>query len=141
MTLFRIGSRLTLNSDSGGDLAKSEQLADWQLRYLEPFVEWPNLQARVKHVLGLLPTEVLEDPEGLRRAIEAHIDEASGAAREEIARWRVRYSIQRPHSAFGYRTPVEVLTKTTAPAIETLKVSSQALSPSTRPENSVADRP
>lgn len=60
-------------------------------------------------------------------------------AREEIARWRVHDNTRRPHSALGYRTPMEILTETTAPAIDTLTVSWQALSPSNQPESSVAD--
>ncbi|MBL3587258.1 transposase, partial [Rhodovulum sulfidophilum] len=41
-------------------------------------------------------------------------------AREEIGRWRSHYNTKRPHSALGYLSPTEFLTKTTAPALETL---------------------
>ena len=62
-------------------------------------------------------------------------------AREEIARWRVHYNTKRPHSALGYQTPMEVLTATTAPVLETLAVSTRALSTPIQPENSYSARP
>ena len=62
-------------------------------------------------------------------------------AREEIARWRLHYNIERPHSALAYRTPMEVLAETKAPSLGTLAVPALALNPSTQPENSRANRP
>ena len=41
-------------------------------------------------------------------------------AREEIERWRCHYNTERPHSALGYRTPMEVLTTNAAAALESL---------------------
>ena len=39
---------------------------------------------------------------------------------EEIERWRHHRNTERPHSALGYRTPMEVLTNTAAAALELL---------------------
>jgi len=47
----------------------------------------------------------------------------------------------RPHSALGYLSPSEFLTKTTAPALETLAVSALSLNSQTQPENSRTNRP
>jgi putative transposase len=41
-------------------------------------------------------------------------------AREEIERWRQHYNTERPHSALGYRTPMEMLTTNAATALEPL---------------------
>nr|WP_072071630.1 integrase core domain-containing protein [Rhodovulum sulfidophilum] len=62
-------------------------------------------------------------------------------AREEIGRWRHHYNTARPHSALGYLSPTEFLTKTTAPALETLAVSAPPLNTQTRPEDSGSPRP
>ena len=96
------------------------------LRFIEPGK--PVQNAFVESFNGKLRDECLN----------LHWFKSLRHAREEIARWRVHYNTRRPHSALGYRTPMEVLTEATAPAIETLAVSSQALSPPTQPENSVA---
>ena len=96
------------------------------LRFIEPGK--PVQNAFVESFNGKLRDECLN----------LHWFKSLRHARKEIARWRVHYNTRRPHSALGYRTPMEVLTEATAPAIETLTVSSQALSPPTQPENSVA---
>jgi putative transposase len=62
-------------------------------------------------------------------------------AREEIGRWRHHYNTARPHSALGYLSPTEFLTKTTAPALETLAVSAPPLNTQTQPEDSGSPRP
>jgi len=62
-------------------------------------------------------------------------------AREESGRWRHHYNTARPHSALGYLAPTEFLTKTTAPALETLAVSKPPLNTQTRPEDSGSPRP
>ena len=61
-------------------------------------------------------------------------------AREEIAKWRHHYNTQRPHSALGYRSPVEFLA-TTAPSLRTLAVPAQVLNATNNPENSNPKRP
>jgi putative transposase len=62
-------------------------------------------------------------------------------ARVEIGQWRNHYNIKRPHSALGYLSPTEFLTKTTAPALETLAVSTLPLNTQTQPEDSRSNRP
>ena len=62
-------------------------------------------------------------------------------ARDEISRWRHHYNAERPHSALGYRTPLEFLSPTTATAPETLAVSTLPLNTQPRPENSSEARP
>ena len=62
-------------------------------------------------------------------------------AREEIGRWRNHYNNKRPHSALGYLTPTDSLMKTTAPAHETLAVSTLPLNTQTKPEDSRSNRP
>ncbi|MBL3608360.1 integrase core domain-containing protein, partial [Rhodovulum sulfidophilum] len=62
-------------------------------------------------------------------------------AREEIRRWRSHYNTKRPHSALGYLSPTEFLTKTTAPALETLAVSTLPLNTQTQPQDSRSNRP
>ena len=41
-------------------------------------------------------------------------------ARDEVERWRRHYNTERPHSALGYRTPMEVLITHAATAPEPL---------------------
>lgn len=62
-------------------------------------------------------------------------------AREEIGKWRNHYNTERPHSALGYLSPTQFLTKNTAPAPETLAVSTLPLKTQTQPENSTPNRP
>ena len=62
-------------------------------------------------------------------------------AREEIGRWRQHYNTVRPHAALGYLSPTEFLTKTTAPALETLAVSTLSLNTENQPEDSRSNRP
>ena len=38
-------------------------------------------------------------------------------ARDEIAAWRCHYNANRPHSALGWRSPLEFLTTIDAPAL------------------------
>ncbi len=62
-------------------------------------------------------------------------------AREEIERWRHHYNTERPHSALGYRTPMEVLTNTAAAALEPLAGSALPLIAQFKPEDSSSSRP
>ena len=62
-------------------------------------------------------------------------------AREEIGRWRNHYTTKRPHAALGYLSPTEFLMKTTAPALETLAVSTLPLKTRSQPEESRSNRP
>jgi len=48
-------------------------------------------------------------------------------AREEIERWRHHYNTERPHSALGYRTPMEIFTTNAATAFEPLEGSTLPL--------------
>jgi len=57
-------------------------------------------------------------------------------AHAEIGRWRSHYNTKRPHSALGYLSPTEFLIKTTAPALETLAVSTLPLKTQSQPEES-----
>ena len=100
-----------------------------RLRFIEPGK--PVQNAFVESFNGKLRDECLN----------LHWFRSLRHAREEIARWRVHYNTRRPHSALGYRTPMEVLMATNAPALETLTVSTQALSTPIQPEDSVAARP
>ena len=56
-------------------------------------------------------------------------------ARDENERWHHHYNIKCPHSALGYLSPTDFLTKTTAPALKTLAVST--LSPNTQTQPAV----
>ena len=58
-----------------------------------------------------------------------------------IACRRRHYNTKRPHSALGYLSPTEFLIKTTAPALETLAVSTLPLNTQTQPEDSRPNRP
>ncbi len=62
-------------------------------------------------------------------------------AREEIERWRHHYNTARPHSALGYRTPMEVLTTHAATALEPLAGSALPLTAQFQSENSSSARP
>ena len=62
-------------------------------------------------------------------------------AREEIGRWRNHYNTKRPHSVLGYLSPVEFLSRTTAPALETLAVSTLPINTANQPEDSRSNRP
>ena len=62
-------------------------------------------------------------------------------AREEIERWRHHYNTERPHSALGYRTPMEVLTTNAATALQPLGGSALPLIAQFRPEDSSSTRP
>lgn len=55
-------------------------------------------------------------------------------AQAEIATWRHQYNTVRPHSALGYRAPMEVLTTTAAPALEPLAGSAPSLTATHNPE-------
>ena len=60
---------------------------------------------------------------------------------EEVERWRHHYNTERPHSALGYRTPMEVLTNTAAAALEPLAGSALPLIAQFKPEDSSSPRP
>ena len=62
-------------------------------------------------------------------------------AQKEIAAWRHQYNTARPHSALGYRAPMEVLTTIVAPALEPLAGSAPALIATKNPEISSYARP
>ena len=84
---------------------------DVRLRFIEPGK--PVQNAFVESFNGKLRDECLN----------LHWFRSLDHARGEIARWRVHYNTQRPHSALRYRTPIEVLTQTAPPAPESLAVS------------------
>jgi putative transposase len=60
---------------------------------------------------------------------------------QEIEQWRQHYNTERPHSALGYRTPIEVLTTHAAPALEPLAGSALPLIAQFQPEDSSSPRP
>jgi putative transposase len=62
-------------------------------------------------------------------------------AREEIERWRHHYNTERPHSALGYQTPMEVLTANAAAALEPLVGSALPLIAQLNPGDSSSARP
>ena len=62
-------------------------------------------------------------------------------ARDEVEAWRHHYNTERPHSAPGYQTPLEVLTTHAATALEPLGGSALPLIAQFRPEDSSAARP
>jgi putative transposase len=55
-------------------------------------------------------------------------------ARDEIAAWRHHDNANRPHSALGWRSPVEFLTTIDAPALEPLAGSAPAFTATKKPE-------
>mgnify|MGYP001800181144 CR=1 FL=1 len=61
-------------------------------------------------------------------------------AREEIGRWKSHCNTKRPHSVLGYLFPTKFLIKATAPALETLAVSTLPLNTETQPGNSRSNR-
>lgn len=62
-------------------------------------------------------------------------------ARDEIERWRHHCSAERPHSALGYRTPMEVLTAHAATALEPLMGSALPLIAKPNPGDYSSARP
>lgn len=60
---------------------------------------------------------------------------------EEIDRWRVHYSTERPHSALGYLSPKGFLNTTAASTLEPLAVPAPSLDARFRPEISRRLRP
>ncbi|MEM9032484.1 MAG: integrase core domain-containing protein, partial [Pseudomonadota bacterium] len=62
-------------------------------------------------------------------------------ARGDIGGWRYHDNTKRPHSALGHLSPTEFLMKTTAPALETLAVSTLPLNTTNQPENSRSNQP
>ena len=79
-----------------------------RLRFIEPGK--PVQNAFVESLNGKLRDECLN----------LHWFRSLRHAREEIERWRRHYNTERPHSALGYRTPMEVLTTHAPPALEPL---------------------
>jgi putative transposase len=62
-------------------------------------------------------------------------------ARAEIERWRRHSNGERPHSALGYRTPMQVMTINAATAPEPLGGSTPPLIARPKPEDSGSARP
>lgn len=118
-----------------GPEGTSKAVFDWsertgvRLRFIEP--DKPVQNAFVESFNGKLRDECLN----------LHCFRSLRHVREEIGRWRQHYKTVRPHSALGYLSPTEFLTKTTAPALETLAVSTLSLKTENRPEDSRSDQP
>jgi putative transposase len=100
-----------------------------RLRFIEPGK--PVQNAFVESLNGKLRDECLN----------LHWFRSWRHAREEIERWRHHYNTERPHSALGYRTPMEALTANAAPALEPLAGSALPLIAQFRPEDSSSPRP
>lgn len=62
-------------------------------------------------------------------------------ARAEIERWRSHSNAERPHSALGYRTPMEVLTAYATTALEPLEGSAPPRIAQFQQKDSSATRP
>ena len=73
--------------------------------------------------------------------LNAHWVQSLRHARDEIGQWRNHDTTKRPHSALGYQSPAAFLTKTTAPALETLAVSTLPLNTQTQQQVSRPKRP
>jgi putative transposase len=131
---LRFGLPEEIVLDNGPE-GTSKAMFDWsertgvRLRFIEPGK--PVQNAFVESFNGKFRDECLN----------LHWFRSLRHAREEIGRWRHHYNTARPHSALGYLSPTEFLTKTTAPALETLAVSAPPLNTQTQPENSGSPRP
>ena len=131
---LRFGLPEEIVLDNGPE-GTSKAMFDWsertgvRLRFIEPGK--PVQNAFVESFNGKFRDECLN----------LHWFRSLRHAREEIGRWRHHYNTARPHSALGYLSPTEFLTKTTAPALETLAVSAPPLNTQTRPEDSGSPRP
>ena len=118
-----------------GPEGTSRAMFDWsertgvRLRFIEPGK--PVQNAFVESLNGKLRDECLN----------LHWFRSLRHAREEIERWRHHYNTERPHSALGYRTPMEVLTNTAAAALEPLAGSALPLIAQFKPEDSSSPRP
>ncbi len=118
-----------------GPEGTSRAMFDWsertgvRLRFIEPGK--PVQNAFVESFNGKLRDECLN----------LHWFRSLRHAREEIERWRHHYNTERPHSALGYRTPMEVLTNTAAAALEPLAGSALPLIAQFKPEDSSSPRP
>ena len=120
--------------DNGPEGA-SRAMSDWsertgvRLRFIEPGK--PVQNAFVESLNGKLRDERLN----------LHWFRSLRHAREEIKRWRRHYNAERPHSALGCRTPMEVLTTNAAAALEPLGGSALLLIAQSRPMDSSSVRP
>lgn len=99
-----------------------------RLRFIEPGK--PVQNAFVESFNGRFRDECLNE----------HWFRSLAHARHEIAAWRRHYNTRRPHSALGYRTPIEFAT-TTAPALELVEGSTPALGALNQVEDSRFQRP
>ena len=100
-----------------------------RLRFIEPGK--PVQNAFVESLNGKLRDECLN----------LHWFRSLRHAREEIERWRRHYNTERPQSALGYRTPMEVLTTHAAAALEPLAGSTLQLIAQLNPGGSSSARP
>ena len=100
-----------------------------RLRFIEPGK--PVQNAFVESLNGKLRDECLN----------LHWFRSLRHAREEIERWRRHYNTERPQSALGYRTPMEVLTTHAAAALEPLAGSTLPLIAQLNPGGSSSARP
>jgi putative transposase len=100
-----------------------------RLRFIEPGE--PVQNAFVESLNGKLRDECLN----------LHWFRSLRHAREEIERWRDHDNTERPRSALGYRTPMELLTTTAATALEPLASSALPLIAQLHPEDSSSRRP
>jgi len=118
-----------------GPEGTSRAMFDWsdrtgvRLRFIEPGK--PVQNAFVESLNGKLRDECLN----------LHWFRSLRHAREEIERWRHHSNTERPHSALGDRSPMEVLTTNAATALEPLAGSALPLIAKFNREDSSSVRP
>ena len=118
-----------------GPEGTSRAMFDWsertgvRLRFIEPGK--PVQNAFVESFNGKMRDECLN----------LHWFRSLGHARDEIAEWRRHYNAERPHSALGWLSPMEFLTKTTAPVLEPFAGSALTLTTTNQQEISSFVRP
>ena len=131
---LRIGLPEEIILDNGPE-GTGKAMFDWsertgvRLRFIEPGK--PVQNAFVESLNGKIRDECLN----------LHWFRSLRHAREVIGQWRRHYNTKRPHSALGYLSPTEFLTQTTAPALETLAVSTLSFNTANQPEDSRSNRP
>ena len=118
-----------------GPEGTSRAMFDWsertgvRLRFIEPGK--PVQHAFVESLNGKLRDECLN----------LHWFRSLRHAREEVEPWRHHCNTERPQSALGYRTPMDVLTNTAAAALEPLAGSALPLTLQFQSEDSNSTRP
>ncbi|MEM9522707.1 MAG: IS3 family transposase [Pseudomonadota bacterium] len=133
---LRIGLPEEIILDNGPE-GTSKAMFDWserravRLRFIEPG----------KPVRDAHSWKASTASSAMSECLNLHWFQSLRHAREEIGRWRNHYDTKRLHSALGYMSSTEFLMKTTAPALETLAVSTLPLNTETQPKIPDQTRP